>query len=68
MSMKWNDIDDIVEKLDEQYPDFDIVSVRYTLLKKMICELKGFADEQSKCNEKILEAIQSEWLSYRNDK
>ena len=66
--MKWNDIDDIVEELDAQHPDFDIVSVRYTLLKKMVCELNGFDDEQSKCNEKILETIQSEWLIYRDEK
>lgn len=66
--MKWNDIDDIVETLDAQYPDFDVVSVRYTLLKKMVCELNGFDDEQNKCNEKILEAIQSEWLIYRDER
>jgi FeS assembly protein IscX len=65
--MKWNNIEDIVEALEEKHPDLDIMSIRYTLLKKIICELEHFEGEQDKCNEKVLEAIQSEWIHYRNE-
>ena len=66
--MKWTDIEDIVEKLEEIHPEVEILSLRYTLLKKMIEELADFDPENSECNEKILEAVQKAWLEEREDK
>lgn len=65
--MRWSDIEDIAESLEEKYPDFDIVSVRYTLLKKMVCDLEDFDDKEERCNERVLEAIQAEWISCRDE-
>lgn len=65
--MKWLDIEEIVELLEENYPELDIISLRFTKLHKMIINLKNFSDDPNKSNEKILEKIQSEWIIYRND-
>lgn len=32
--MKWLDIEDIAEALEEKFPDEDIVNIRFTELKK----------------------------------
>lgn len=64
--MKWQDIYDIVEKLEDKYPQENILQIRYTDLHKMIIELDGFNDDATKSNEKILEAIQMLWLQERD--
>jgi len=63
--LKWTDVEDIAEALEEKFPNADILSLRFTLLKKMVMELEGFEDSQI-CNEKILEAIQASWLGLKN--
>ena len=65
--MRWLDIEEIAESLEETYPDADIVSLRFTLLRKMILDLREFEDSEEKCNEKILEAIQAEWIELREE-
>ena len=65
--MKWLDIEDIVESLEENHPDFDILSIRFTMLKKMVLELEGFDDISDRCNEKILETIQAHWIELREE-
>lgn len=63
--MRWTDTFDIVYALEEQYPDCEILALRFTELHKMVRELPGFADDPEKSNEKILEAIQMTWLEER---
>lgn len=63
--MKWLDIEDIVEALEEKFPNEDIMSIRFTELKRKILGLENFDDDQNRCNEKILEAIQAAWLEER---
>lgn len=65
--MKWTDIEDIAEALEKAYPAAEILSLRYTLLKKMISELSDFDAGSSECNEKILESVQAAWLEIRED-
>ena len=65
--MKWNDIEEVAEALEIRHPDTDILSIRYTLLKKLVCELSDFDGDPDKCNEKVLEAIQAEWIEYRDE-
>jgi hypothetical protein len=64
--MKWQDIYDIVEKLEDKFPQENILQIRYTDLHKMIIELDGFNDDPNKSNEKTLEAIQMLWLQERD--
>ncbi|MBS9531803.1 MULTISPECIES: Fe-S cluster assembly protein IscX [Wolbachia] len=64
--MKWLDIEDIAEALEEKFPNKDIISIRFTELKKKILGLKEFDDDEKYCNEKILEAIQAAWIAERS--
>ncbi len=63
--MKWLDIEDIVEALEEKFPDENIISIRFTELKKKELSLEEFDDDEKRCNEKILEAIQAAWIEER---
>ncbi|MBA8752753.1 Fe-S cluster assembly protein IscX [Wolbachia endosymbiont of Drosophila innubila] len=63
--MKWLDIEDIVEALEEKFPDENIISIRLTELKKKVLSLEEFDDDEKRCNEKILEAIQAAWIEER---
>ena len=62
MALKWTDSLDIAIELDEKYPDIDPQHIRFTDLHKWICELDNFEDDPEKSNEKILEAIQMNWI------
>lgn len=63
--MRWTDIIDIAIALEEKYPDVDIVNMRFTDLQNWVLALEGFNDDPKRCNEKILEAIQSTWIDER---
>ncbi len=64
--MKWTDVFDIAIALEEQYPDKEILQLRFTELHEMICQLEEFEDSPEASNEKILEAIQMAWLDERD--
>ena len=57
--MKWLDINEIAEALEEKYPHADVVNISFP-------NLKEFKDKKEGCNEKILEAIQMAWLGLRD--
>jgi FeS assembly protein IscX len=62
MSLKWTDSLDIAIDLSEKYPDTDPKYIRFTDLHKWIIELENFDDDPDNSNEKILEAIQMNWI------
>ena len=62
MSLKWTDSLDIAIDLSEKYPDTDPKYIRFTDLHKWIIELDNFDDNPDNSNEKILEAIQMNWI------
>ena len=62
MALKWTDSLEIAIQLDEKFPDIDPLKIRFTDLHKWICELDDFDDDEMKSNEKILEAIQMNWI------
>ena len=62
MSTCWTDIKEIVLNLAELYPEIDPLTVRFTDLHRMVCELPDFKDDPKRSNEKILEAIQMTWI------
>ncbi len=62
MTLKWIDSLDIAILLDEKFPDIDPQKIRFTDLHKWVCELDEFDDDETKSNEKILEAIQMNWI------
>ncbi|MFN7037968.1 MAG: Fe-S cluster assembly protein IscX [Alphaproteobacteria bacterium] len=65
--MKWKDIEDIAEILEEKYPEENIMQLRFTRLHKLITELEDFKDDHNKSNEKILENIQATWFELRQE-
>ena len=64
--MKWTDVREIAIQLYEKFPDTDPLTVRFTDLHRWVTELPGFADDPKRSNEKILEAIQMNWLDERD--
>tara|TARA_B100001063_G_scaffold75339_1_gene69567 strand:- start:110 stop:310 length:201 start_codon:yes stop_codon:yes gene_type:complete len=62
MPLKWTDSLDIAIDLSEKYPDTDPKYIRFTDLHKWIIELENFDDDSDNSNEKILEAIQMNWI------
>lgn len=60
--MKWTDSQRIAEALYDTYPDIDPQTIRFTDLMQWVMALDGFDDEESRCGEKILEAIQLAWI------
>jgi len=61
--MKWGDSLDIAIALIDAHPDVDPQYVRYTDMHGWICALEEFDDEAENSNEKILEAIQMQWIA-----
>ena len=62
MPLKWTDSLDIAIDLNDKYPDKDPKYIRFTDLHKWIVELEDFKDNPDNSNEKILEAIQMNWI------
>lgn len=60
--MKWTDTLDIAIELTEKFPDVDPITIRFTDLIQWVMGLEDFDDEESRCGERILEAIQMAWL------
>lgn len=67
MELKWTNVLEIAIALDEAHPDVDVRYIRFTDLHRWVCELAEFNDNPEKSNEKILEAIQMNWLEERED-
>lgn len=64
--MKWTDTLDIALDLLEAHPEVDPQYIRFTDLHKWVCALPNFEDDPEKSNEKILEAIQMNWIEERD--
>ena len=62
MPLKWTDSLDIAIDLSDKYPDTDPKYIRFTDLHKWVIELEDFEDNPENSNEKILEAIQLNWI------
>ena len=62
MPLKWTDSLDIAIDLSDKYPDIDPKYIRFTDLHKWVVELEDFEDNPDNSNEKILEAIQMNWI------
>jgi FeS assembly protein IscX len=62
MPLKWTDSLDIAIDLIDKYPDIDPKYIRFTDLHKWVVELEDFEDNPDNSNEKILEAIQMNWI------
>jgi FeS assembly protein IscX len=66
--MTWRDAEDIAIALMETHPDVDPLTVRFTDLHRWVTELRGFTDDPTASNEKLLEAIQMKWHDEYRDR
>ena len=66
-SLTWDDAEDIAERLAEQNPTVDPLTVRFTDLHRWIVELPDFADDPKESSEGKLERIQMAWLEAREE-
>lgn len=60
--MNWLDSLDIAIALSESYPDINPESINFVDLQKIVLGLEGFDAEDTRCGERILEAIQMHWI------
>ena len=60
--MKCTDSLDIAIALDEAYPDIDPLTIGFVDLIDKVIALAEFEDDEEKSGEKILEAIQMNWI------
>jgi FeS assembly protein IscX len=65
--LRWSDAEDIGIELYEHHPRIDPLTLRFTELRRMVIELKGFEDDPAKSTEPILEAIQMAWYDEWKD-
>ena len=65
--LMWTDAEDIGIRLQEEYPDTDPLTVRFTDLHAWIVALPDFKGDPQDSNEKKLEAIQMAWYEEYQD-
>mgnify|MGYP000445110829 CR=1 FL=1 len=58
----WTDSLEIAISLEETFPDTDPKTINFVDLRQLVIDLEGFEAEQSKCGERVLEAIQMYWI------
>ena len=63
--MKWTDTLDIAIELDENHPEVDPRSINFVDLRNLVVNLQDFDDDPERTGEKILEAIQMNWIEER---
>ncbi len=61
MALKWTDVEEIALLLQENEPELDPLTLRFTDLRDKVLALPGFDDDVKRLHEKILEAIQMAW-------
>lgn len=66
-NLMWTDTEDIGIRLQEEYPDLDPLTVRFTDLHAWVIALPEFKDDPQTSNEKKLEAIQMAWYEEYQD-
>lgn len=64
--MRWNNIEEIVDALEDIHYDEEINNIRLAKLHKWVTELLDFEDDPGSYNERVLEAIRSRWLELRD--
>ena len=60
--MLWTDVNEIAIELYEENPEVDPRYILFTDLHKLVISLEDFQDDPNNSNEKILEAIQMNWI------
>lgn len=62
-ALRWTDVTDIALALVERHADVDPRYLSFPDLYRWILALPDFGDDPSRCNERVLEAVQGAWLA-----
>ena len=60
--LTWLDTNDIAIELCDKFPDVDPKTINFVDLRNMVMNLDEFEEGESKCGERVLEAIQMNWI------
>ena len=60
--ISWTDSLEIAISLEEAHPDIDPITINFVELRELVIGLEDFKEGDTKCGEKILEAIQMCWI------
>lgn len=65
--LKWTDAEQLAVALHEAMPQVNPLTVRFTDLHRLVCQLPRFDDDPKASDEKKLETIQMAWLEEYQD-
>ena len=60
--ISWTDSLEIAISLEDAHPDIDPITINFVELRELVMALEDFYEGDTKCGEKILEAIQMCWI------
>jgi len=58
----WTDSLEIAISLSDNFPDIDPKIINFVDLRELVLNLDNFEEGNSKCGERVLEAIQMNWI------
>jgi|TARA_Y100000385_G_scaffold97935_1_gene101307 FeS assembly protein IscX len=58
----WTDSLEIAISLADNFPEVDPKTINFVDLRELVLNLEDFEEGQSKCGERVLEAIQMRWI------
>jgi FeS assembly protein IscX len=58
----WTDSLEIAISLADNFPEIDPNTINFVDLRELVLSLKDFEEGDSKCGERVLEAIQMNWI------
>ena len=58
----WTDSLEIAISLEETSPNTDPKTINFVDLRQLVMDLEDFEEGKSKCGERVLEAIQMNWI------
>jgi len=66
MELKWTDVLDIAIELVDTHPDVDPTNINFVDLRNWVVSLPDFNDDPERGGEKVLEAIQMNWIEEKD--
>jgi FeS assembly protein IscX len=58
----WTDSLEIAISLADNFPEIDPKKINFVDLRALVLNLEDFEEADSKCGERVLEAIQMNWI------
>ena len=58
----WTDSLEIAISLADNFPEIDPKTINFVDLRELVLNLEEFEEADSKCGERVLEAIQMNWI------